>query len=111
MDPNKIALDEGRLTPEFLSKEEESLFAEAALGAEAVAFLNSDLGRVLRGFALQEIEAAKDDLLTTAPWRKRRIQQLQFRAAVAGQFLDFIREAVLRGDVAYEGLQAMRDEA
>lgn len=110
MNPEKILLDDGLITPEFLSREEEALFAEAMLGEEAITFLNSDLGRVLRGYALQEIEEAKSALLKTPAWRKRKIQQLQFRAAVAGQFLEFVREVVARGDMAHQGLEQLRIE-
>lgn len=109
MNPDKIALDEALLTPEFLSQEEEALFAEAMLGQEAVTFLNSDLGRVLRGYALQQREEAKEELLKTAPWRKRKIESLQFKAAVANQFLEFVREAVMRGEVAHQGLVNLRE--
>lgn len=108
MNPEKILLDEGQITPEFLSREEESLFAEALLGQEAITFLNSDLGRVLRGYAMQEREEAKEALLSTPAWRKRKIQQLQFRAAVADHFLGFVREAVMRGEMAYRGLEQLR---
>ena len=96
------------LTPAFLSQEEQELYAEAVLGKDAVDFLNSELGRVLRGYALQHIEEAKTALLTVPTWRKRKIQQLQFKAAVAEQFLAFIREAVMRGETALQGLNQMR---
>jgi hypothetical protein len=109
MNPDKIALDEALLTPEFLSKEEEELFGQALIGQEAAMFLNSDLGRLLRGFALQQRQEAAEKLLKTAPWRRRRIQQLQFQAAVADQFLGFIREAVMIGEIAHQGLINMRD--
>jgi len=110
MNPSQTALDDGLLTPEFLSREEEGLFAEALLGNEAIAFLNSDLGRVIRGYAMHERAEAKEALLTVWPWRKRKIQQLQNKAAVAGQFLDFIAEAVMRGEIAHQGLKQLRDQ-
>ena len=100
---------EQTLTPAFLSQEEQALYAEAVLGKDAVDFLNSDLGRVLRGYAMQHIEEAKTALLTTPSWRKRKIQRLQFKAAVASQFLTFIKEAVVRGEVALQGLSQMRN--
>ncbi|MFA5632975.1 MAG: hypothetical protein WC997_15825 [Porticoccaceae bacterium] len=109
MNPDKIALDEALLTPEFLSQEEETLFAEAMLGQEAITFLNSDLGRVLRGYALQQREEAKEELLKTAPWRKRKIASVQFKAAVANQFLQFVREAVMRGEIAHQNLINLRE--
>lgn len=100
---------EDTLTPSFLSDEEQALFSEAILGKDAVDFMNSDLGRVLRGYAAQNIEEAKEALLKTPSWRKRKIQQLQFKAAVASQFLDFVREAVVRGEMAIHGLNQLRN--
>lgn len=96
------------LTPAFLSQAEQELYAEAVLGKDAVDFLNSELGRVLRGYALHQREEAKEALLKVPSWRKRKIQQLQFKAAVADQFLAFIRDAVVRGEMALQGLNQMR---
>ena len=100
---------EKTLTPSFLTEEEQALFSEAILGKDAVEFMNSDLGRVLRGYAAQNIEEAKEALLKVPVWRKRKIQQLQFKAAVANQFFGFIREAVVRGEMAIHGLNQLRD--
>mgnify|MGYP001586544039 CR=1 FL=1 len=111
MTPEELALD-GEITPQFLSRAEEELFAEASLGVEAIRFLNSDLGRVLRGYALQEIEEAKDAILTVSPWNpfgRRKIQKLQHQAAVASQFLLFIKEALMRGQMAEMSLKSLRD--
>lgn len=104
-------LGDGDMTPDFLDDEEKILFAEAMLGEEAIRFLDSDLGRVLRGYAEQEREAAKEELLRTPSWRKRKIDRLQQRAAVADQFLAFIREALMRGEVAHGNLKQMRNQA
>jgi hypothetical protein len=109
IDHEKLALDTGELTPVFLNKQEEELFAEAMLGQQAIDFLNSDLGRVLRGYAEQEIQICQEKLLTTPFWRWRKIIKLQQRAAVAQQFLDFIREALLRGRVAEHNLEQLRN--
>jgi len=103
-------IEQEHVTPKFLSDEEERLFAEVMLKEEAIKFLNSDLGKVLRGFAEQERREAAEALLKTAPWRKRRIQQLQFKAAVAGSFLTWIGEVLAMGDVAHQNLLQMRDE-
>lgn len=116
MDPNKIALDEGELTPQFLNDEERALFAEAKLGDEAVAFLDSDLGRYLRGCAMQRRAAARDALVSPeadpdTPEGRNKIREARFQAAVADQFLEFIREAVTTGEVAFQSLKQMRDQA
>jgi hypothetical protein len=102
-------IEPDHLTPQFLSEEEEKLFAQVMLKEEAIKFLNSDLGRVLMGFAEQERREAAEALLTTSPWRKRRIQQLQFKAAVAGSFRGWVREVIAMGDVAHQNLLQMRD--
>lgn len=104
-----LALENEELIPGFISKAEESLYAEALLGRDAIAFLNSDLGRVLRGYARQEIEISKEKLLKTPFWRWRKITKLQQKAAVAQQFLSFIQEALLRGRVAEQNLEQMRN--
>ena len=106
-----IAISDAEITPQFLNKVEEELFAEVLLGDEAITFLNGDLGQVLRGYALQEIEEAKTQLLTCPWWRKRKIEKLQFKAAVAQQFLAFVQEALIRGQVAESNLKSMRNEA
>lgn len=108
-DDEMRAIEDGQLTPHFLNKAEEELFAEAVLGRDAIAFLNSDLGRVIRGYALQELEISKQKLLKTPFWRWRKIIKLQHKAAVAQQFLSFIQEALMRGKVAEQNLEQMRN--
>ncbi len=109
MTPEQIkALEQDDLTPHFLNAQEEVLFAEAMLGQQAIDFLNSDLGRVLRGYAMQEVQECKDKLLKTPVWRWRKIIKLQHRAAVAQQFVRFVQEALLRGRVAERNLESMR---
>ena len=102
------SFDESTITPGFLSNEEQALYADALLGREAVEFLNSDLGRLLRGYAVQRREEAKEALANVPAWRKRKIQTLQFQAAVAGQFLSFVQEAVMSGKMAEQMITQMR---
>lgn len=107
----KIALDEANLTPEFLNAEEEALFAEFMLGEEAIRFLNSDLGRVMRGFALMRVAEAKQAALEAdidTDEGRRQIKAAQFQAAVADQFLTFVQDALSAGDMAEQNLQQMR---
>jgi len=111
MSNDKTGIEDGALTPQFLSRAEEELFAEVMLGDEAITFLNSDLGKVLRGFAEQEKDRAKEALATAPLWRKRKLQQLQFDYAVANQFLSFVQEALVRGKVAEQNLTSMREQS
>uniref|UniRef100_UPI0026174BB5 hypothetical protein n=1 Tax=uncultured Halomonas sp. TaxID=173971 RepID=UPI0026174BB5 len=99
-------------TPEFLNAEEEALFAEFMLGEEAIRFLNSDLGRVMRGFALMRREEAKEAILHADPDAedgRQKIKAAQFQAAVADQFLTFVQDALSAGDMAEQNLKQMRD--
>lgn len=105
---------DGLMTPQFLSDEEEALFAEVLLGDEAIRFLNSDLGRVMRGHAQERREAAKEALLTANPDTdkgREAIKAAQFNAAVADQFLTFVRDAISSGEVAHQSLLQMREQA
>ena len=102
---------EGDLTPEFLNRSQEELFAYVSLRHEAIVFLNSDLGRVLRGMAIQRKEHAKEEFLKTPLWRKRKLAKLQWEAAVADQFLVFIQEVLQSGEAAEEAIIQMDAEA
>lgn len=104
-------LSEGETTPQFLDDAERAEFAQALLGDEAVRFLESDLGQLLRGYADQELEEVKDELLRTPSWRKRKINKLQFRGAVAEQFIRFVQEAILNGQVSEQNLKQMREQS
>lgn len=109
MTPSDI--DDSLLTPQFISQEEEVLFAEAVLGDAAVTFLNSELGQLLRGFASQAREKAKEALTKVDPDHAAKIRELQMRAAVADQFVKFVAEAVQQGEIAHNALINMRKEA
>ncbi|MFG6159633.1 hypothetical protein ACGTNG_12575 [Halomonas sp. 1390] len=114
MDDIKQTLEEGVPTPDFLNQEEQALFAEATLGEETIRFLDSDLGRVLRGYALQERAEAKEAMLKEDPMTaagRQAIRDHQFRAAVADYVLTFFREALDRGEVAYQSLKQLREQA
>lgn len=107
-------IEDGTLTPQFLSEEEEALFAEVVLSDEAVTFLNTDLGRLIRGYAIERREEAKEALLAAdmdTEEGRNQIKAAQFQAAVANQFLQFIQEALSRGDMAHQQLLQMREQA
>lgn len=114
MNHEQRTINEGEPTPEFLNSEEEALFAQARLGEDAINFLNSDLGRVMRGFALQEVADAKNVLLIADPLTpegQKIIRDAQFKAAVANQFLGFIQEITNASEGAYQQLRQMREQA
>ena len=114
MNHQQQTIDDGVPTPEFLNAEEEALFAQATLGEEVIRFLNSDLGRVMRGYAQQEVADAKNALLHADPLTpegQKIIRDAQFKAAVANQFLGFIQEITNASEGAYQQLRQMRDQA
>jgi len=113
-DHTQQTLDDGMPTPEFIDSTEAELFAHAVLGEQAVDFLNSDLGRLLRGRAEQRKQDAKDAVIginPMTPWGRRKIRKLQFEAAVADQFLQFIAQTVNDGRQAEQQLRQYRDQA
>lgn len=100
------------LAPNFNTEREQQLFAEFMLGEEAIRFLSTDLGKLMHGYADQEVERIKNQLLKHNPdniFGRRKINRLRFKAAVARQFLSFIQEAITRGEVAGERLNQERE--
>lgn len=83
-----------------LDPESRLLLADANIGKDAEEWLNTDLGRVLTGFAQQEYADALLQLERTAWWRRRRIQELQNRAWRARSFLTWLRSLVIQGRAA-----------
>lgn len=77
-----------------------TFLAEATLGTDALDFVTSDLGQYMIGCAKQDAEDAHQKLKNTAPWRRRRIQQLQNDIKCAEQFVLYLRDLVIRGKAA-----------
>jgi hypothetical protein len=93
---------------EDMTERERILFAEAKLGLDIEHFLKSDVGRLLRGRAAQEIEEAKEGLLECNPntfFGRRRIRKLQNRAELANMFTTWCAEAIMGGRNAEIQLQ------
>lgn len=98
-------LADGELDVEFQDEREQELFFVAALGEEAHRFLRSNVGRYLLARAREDIDEAKEALANVAPWRKRKIQELQNDIAVCRRVLGYIQEITNKGEAAYEQLQ------
>lgn len=81
--------------------------AEIVLGEEAQRFMDSDLGRLVLGFARQEVERAVDDLLRADPQDTKTIREIQLRAAFGANFDKWLREIVAEGE---QSLQAFKRE-
>lgn len=78
------------------------LVRTAVLGKRVEDFLESDIGQYLIGQAETEYEEAMQKLATVSPWRRRRIQELQNDARIAGQFQRWLARAIENGHQAVQ---------
>jgi len=96
---------------ELFSGEELEMFALADLGEKAVGFRDSQIGRLMIGFALQEIREHANALLEVDPVNVDEIRRIQQKAGVARLFLRFIEEAISSGEVAHEQIIIMESRS
>ena len=82
-----------------------TLLAEVHLGEDASDFLKSDLGRYIVGRANQDIIDDVRALKKTAPWRTRKIRDLQNRIAVRESVKGYLLEAIHSGRMALDSLE------
>ena len=83
-----------------LDPESKTLFAEAAIGRDAMEFFHSDLGRYLVGCAQQEYQEAMTKLKGTPWWMFWRVNALQNQAWRAEKFMVWLRDLILSGTKA-----------
>lgn len=81
------------------------LIAEAMLGQDAEEFMVSQIGQYLIGRADQEITDATEKLCNVAPWRRRRIMELQNQVWRAQSFKDWLAELIVSGRSAMSALE------
>ena len=62
--------------------------------------MESDLGRAMLGFALQEIELARDGLESVDPTDWKKITELQQRARFGSSFRQWLEELLQKGNEA-----------
>ena len=117
---NEVHLDESNITELLHAQEavsgplddvEKALMIESAMGNDVINFLNTEAGRVLRSEVRQDMLAAQAELTRVAPWRKRRIQQLQNRVKQGESFMGYLATMVLRGEHAYIQLMSANQGA
>jgi uncharacterized iron-regulated protein len=90
----------------------DTIIAVEQLGTQAKSFLESDLGKYLDGSSIQDIEAAKDDLLNLDPYQstdlkdlQNKISSIQKRAQVAQAIRGYLAEAITNGAQATHQLE------
>ena len=98
---------------QFLDERERLYFAQAELGERVIEWLNSPVGKYVRGCAAQEIEEIRDALEKCNPnsiFGRRKIRRLQDDAKAARLVLQWLTEAIQEGENAYQQLKEYRDE-
>lgn len=85
--------------------ETDALYETAVFGKMVENFLGSEMGDYLLGKAKAEEEEALRDLLRTASWRRRRIQELQNKVWRAQQFQVWLADAIVEGQQATKLLE------
>lgn len=88
-----------------LDPDSRTFFTEAALGRDAVEFIESDLGRYIVGCAQQEYAEAMLKLKTVSWWRRRKIVELQNQAWRAENMLSWLRDLIIKGKAAELALE------
>lgn len=83
----------------------DELIAEAELGDQAKAFLESDLGRCLIGLAQQEVWSAHEALESISPTDIEGIRSLQSQAKMGRMFEQWLIELIDKGESALEVLR------
>lgn len=73
-----------------------------ALGQDCEAFLGSNIGQYLQAKSDEIVETCRDRLLTVDPDDTKAIRDLQFRAAVATESLQWLLEAAANGEAEYQ---------
>ena len=82
-----------------------TLVAEVDLGSQAREFLQSEIGHYLTGCVQQEIAEANLALGKVAPWRRRRIQELQNRRWRAESLLSWLCDLLVSAQSATSALE------
>lgn len=85
--------------------DEETMAAEALIGADAEAFMNSELGRTILGIAEQEAKAATEDLKRIAVSETDKIRELQNIIWRAETFKQWLLELIDQGTHAVDILR------
>lgn len=80
----------------------EELLAEYSLGKDSEEFIESELGRYIIGRVEQDRADAVEKLVSTHPWRRRRIRELQNEIWRCDTFKGWLADCVIRGKQALE---------
>lgn len=85
--------------------ENKLLKARIELGEDVEAFVRSKLGEAIIAIAEGQANSAYNELARIAPWRKRRIMQLQTQIWRAESFQQWLAEIITEGRNSLELLE------
>lgn len=85
--------------------EDNPLLRVAVFGLQTQDFLKTDLGQYLVSCATHDMNNAVNKLKKVAPWRTRKIQELQNQIKVSENFMSWINDAIQQGTQAQNQLE------
>lgn len=98
MSDEQTSVDPQDITPDFLNKEEETLFALAQKGVVADSFLNSGIGRMAIEACQNEVNEISQQLLSASA---EDVVELQTKARIAIWGLERLRDTIAAGEIAH----------
>jgi|TARA_R110002049_G_scaffold25294_4_gene88921 hypothetical protein len=104
---NKSEITPEDLTPEFQNDTEKRLFSKAQDGLTADSFLTSPVGRMVIERSQAEVNEISAKLLGAD---MDEIKELQIKARVAIEAVNWLVNVVENGELAHQQLEAMRNE-
>lgn len=81
------------------------MLASIDLGEEAIAFLDSPLGKTLLGMAQQEVNGAVQDMLKADPEDLKAMRDIQLRMYLGATFEEWLRYLIVQAEQSMETLK------
>ncbi len=94
-----------------MNEDDVALIAEAELGEDARAFVQSELGQTIIGLARQDSMDALRELAKVDPTDAAKVAELQRKAAFGERFEQYLAELVQRGNNALALFQQERQQS
>ena len=104
------AFDEEVSSLSFIDDDEEACFRTAVLGTQTISFLETDLGRMIRRYAIADIKIAQGKLVNVDAADIEKVRKLQMEANVPAALLAYIEEIIANGEQAEQELKQRQQE-
>lgn len=90
--------------------DDREMLAFVDLGEQAIAFLDSPLGKTLLGMAQQEVSGAVSDMLEADPEDKKAMRQIQLKMQLGAKFEEWLRYLIVQGGQSMQALKKPGDD-